>query len=109
MIEVFAIFEIGGEAAAGARRNALLAQHRQMKKRKVFADADLPLVGSSRCRKRPAVAHYDVTQNLLDIANMRLSLLVRAERHAVRRGKVLMNQQTLHGLRERAGVARQPV
>jgi hypothetical protein len=80
-----------------------------VKKREVPADTDLPLVGSSRCRKRPAVAHYDVTQNLLDSANMRLSLLVAAERHPVGRGNVLMDQQTLHSLRERASVARQAV
>src|SRR3984893_512998 len=33
----------------------------------------------------------------------------RHERHPVGRGNVLMNQQALHGLRERAGVARQAV
>ena len=109
MVEVFTLFKIGAEAAAGARRNALRAQHRHVKKREVPADTDLPLVGSSHCRKRPAVARYDVTQNLLDSANMRLSLLVATERYPVGGGNVLMNQQTLHGLRERAGVARQAV
>ena len=46
---------------------------------------------------------------LLDRANMRLSLLVAAERHPVRRGNVLMDQQTPHSLRERTGVARQAI
>src|SRR6202171_650932 len=109
MVEVFTLFEIGAEAAAGARRNALRAQHRHVKKREVPADTDLQFVGSSRCRKRPAVARSDVSQHLLDSANMRLSLLVAAERHPVGRGNVLMDQQTLHSLRERAGVARQAV
>jgi hypothetical protein len=80
-----------------------------VKKREVPADTDLPLVSSSRCRKRPPVARYDVTQNLLDSANMRLSLLVAVERHPIGRGNVLMDQQTLHSLRKRAGVARQAV
>src|ERR1700729_2100608 len=109
MIEVFTLFEISAEAAAGARRNALRAQHRHVKKREVPADADLPLVSSSRCRKRPPVARYDVIQNLLDRANMRLSLLVTTERHGVGRGNVLMDQQALHGPRRRPGAARKAV
>src|SRR6476469_10447987 len=109
MVEIFTLFEIGAEAAAGARRNALRAQHRHVKKREVSANADLPRAGSSRCRKWPAVACYDVTQNLFDSANMRLGLLVAAERHSVGGSNVLMDQQTLHSLCERADVARQAV
>jgi hypothetical protein len=40
--------------------------------------------------QRPAVARYDVIQNLLDSANMGLSLLVVAERHTVGRRNVRM-------------------
>jgi hypothetical protein len=59
IVEVFTLFEIGAEATASARRNAVRAQHRHVKKREVPADTDLPLVGRSRYRERPAVARYE--------------------------------------------------
>jgi hypothetical protein len=47
-----------------------------VKEREVPADADLPLTGRSQYGKRSTVTRYDVTQNLLDRANVGLSLLV---------------------------------
>src|SRR5262249_28389109 len=97
MVEVFALFKIGAESAASTRRNTLRAQHRDVKKRKVPTDTDLPRVSHSQCAKRPAIARYDVIQDLLDRANVGLSFLVAAERYPVGRCNVLMDQQTLHG------------
>jgi len=107
MVEVFALLKIGAESAASTRRNALRSQHRDVKKGKVPTDADLPRVGLSQCAKRPAVARDDVIQDLLDCANVGLNFLVAAERYPVGRCNVLMDQQTLHGLCEFTGVARQ--
>jgi hypothetical protein len=92
MIKVFTLFKISGEPAAGTRRNALHAQHRDVQKRKVPTDADLPRVGLSRYEKRPAIACYDVIQDLLDRANVGLCLLVAAKRYPVCRRNVLMDQ-----------------
>ena len=92
MIEVFALFEICPETTTCARRNTPGAQHGHVKKCEVPADIDLPFVYRSQRRKRPAVAHYDAIQNLLDRANMRLSLLVASERQPVGRCDVLMDQ-----------------
>ena len=108
MVEVFAFFEIGAEAAAGARRNALRAQHRHMKKREVPADTDLPLVelALQRAAARRALRCHPKSSRQREHAT---ELAGRGRASPRRRRNVLMDQQTLHSLRKRAGVARQAV
>ncbi|WP_244550020.1 hypothetical protein [Bradyrhizobium erythrophlei] len=80
-----------------------------MKQREVPANTDLPLVDVTRHGKRPRIARHDFIQHRLDGTDLRLRLLVAAERNPIGRGDVLMDQQPLHRRRERAGAPRQAI
>ena len=109
MVEEHALLEVGAEAAARPRRHALGAQHGDMQQGEMAADADDPLAGRPRDRQRPLVPCGDGLEDLLDGTEMRLGVLLRAEREPVGGRDVLVHQQALDDLGEAADVVRQAV
>ena len=109
MVDELALLEIGAEAAAGPRRHALGTQHGDMQQSEMATDADDPLAGRPRGRQRPLVPCGDGLEDLFDGPEMRLGVLLRAEREPVGGRDVLVHQQPLDDLGEPADVVRQAV
>jgi hypothetical protein len=91
MVDVFLRAEVRGKAAAGARRDALPAQHGDMHQREVAADADLALACGPRRMQRSRIVRDDLRQHLLDRTDMRLLDLGTAQGHRIGRGDVLVH------------------
>ena len=109
MVDEHALLEVGAEAAARPRRHALGAQHGDMQQREVAADADDALAGRPGDRQRSPVLRGDGLEDLLDRPEMRLGVLLGAEREPVGGRDVLVHQQALDDLGEPADIVRQAV
>ena len=109
MVDEFAFLEIGAEAAAGPRRYALRAQHGDMQQGEMAADADDPLAGRPCDRQRLLVLRRDGLEDLFDRTEVRLGMLLGAEREPIGGCDVFVHHQALNDRGEPADVMRQAV
>ena len=66
MVDEHTFFEVGAEAAAGAGRHTLVAQHRDMHQREVATDTDVALTGGTGSGERAWIVVRDTLQHTFD-------------------------------------------
>jgi len=66
MVDEHALLEVGAEAAAGAGRHTLVAQHRDMHQGKVATDTDVALTGGTGGGERAWIVVRDTLQHAFD-------------------------------------------